>query len=53
MFAEGEYGYGENDIISWKSEPDDNTNIRIRWRANASYFYIAKAFVRDEIDGGI
>jgi hypothetical protein len=23
------------------------------WRANASYFYIAKAFVRDEIDGGI
>ena len=23
------------------------------WRANASYFYIAKAFVRDEIDVGI
>lgn len=23
------------------------------WRANASYFYIAKAFVRDEVDVGI
>ena len=23
------------------------------WRANASYFYIAKCFVRDEVDLGI
>lgn len=28
----------------------DNYDVIRGWRANASYFYIAKAFVRDEID---
>ncbi|MBP5449252.1 MAG: DUF3990 domain-containing protein [Spirochaetales bacterium] len=28
----------------------DNYDVIKGWRANASYFYIAKAFVRDEID---
>lgn len=28
----------------------DNCDIIKGWRANASYFYIAKAFVRDEVD---
>lgn len=27
-----------------------NYDVIVGWRANASYFYIAKAFVRDEID---
>lgn len=30
--------------------PLDNYDVIRGWRANASYFYIAKAFVRDEID---
>lgn len=30
--------------------PVENYDIIRGWRANASYFYIAKAFVRDEID---
>ena len=28
----------------------ENVDVITGWRANASYFYIAKAFVRDEID---
>lgn len=28
----------------------DNYDVIRGWRANASYFYIAKAFVRDEVD---
>ena len=30
--------------------PTDSADIIKGWRADASYFYIAKAFVRDEID---
>ena len=31
--------------------PDaDDYDVQIGWRANASYFYIVKAFVRDEVD---
>ena len=30
--------------------PTDSYDVIKGWRANASYFYIAKAFVRDEID---
>ena len=30
--------------------PSDKYDVIKGWRANASYFYIAKAFVRDEID---
>ena len=28
----------------------DDYDVQIGWRANASYFYIVKAFVRDEVD---
>ena len=28
----------------------DNYDVQVGWRANASYFYIVKAFVRDEVD---
>jgi len=39
-------------IEKYGIETDDYDVIK-GWRANASYFYIAKAFVRDEIDVGI
>lgn len=28
----------------------DDYDVQVGWRANASYFYIVKAFVRDEVD---
>ena len=37
-------------FISKYSIDSTNADIIKGWRANASYFYIAKAFVRDEID---
>ena len=30
----------------------DKYDLHVGWRANASYFYIVKAFVRDEVDAG-
>ena len=33
--------------------PDaDDYDVQIGWRADASYFYIVKSFVRDEVDAG-
>lgn len=42
----------EKFISKYGIQTEDYDVIR-GWRANASYFYIAKAFVRDEIDVGI
>lgn len=39
-----------NDANGWVHKYELETDVICGWRANVSYFYIAKEFVRDNID---